>query len=172
MPDPTIIAGAVGAASTMAGGLFGWLRGRADSTTAQAKAQSDQLATLAKIVEQQSTVQGTLMDRAQRQSEKISALSAKLDEVRGQLADSMSDCRELREQVAAVGARLHEVEAQRDQLQLDLAAAQEQIGDLTEHVRALQQQVESLGYQPTPPPIQPRNAAGQFSKGKMKGRKP
>jgi len=86
MSDPTLIAGAVGAATTMAGGLFGWLRGRADSTTAQAKAQSDQLATLAKIVEQQSTVQGTLMDRAQRQSEKISALSAKLEALRSVLA--------------------------------------------------------------------------------------
>ena len=163
MPDPTTLAAVAGGATTLGAGFFGWLRGRADSTTAQAKAQSDQLATLAKIVEQQSGVQSALMDRAQRQSEKISVLSSKLDEVRGALSESRSD-------LAALQERLAEVEAQRDTLRTELSEAQEQIGDLSEHVRALQSQVEGLGHQPAPAP---RNKLGQFSKTapKPKGRK-
>jgi len=169
MPDPATLTAAAGAATTMGAGFFGWLRGRSEAATAAARAQSEQLATLASIVDQQAKNQQLLMDRAEKQSAKISALSAKLDEVRGQLADSQADCRDLREQVDGLQGRLAEVEGQRDQLQLDLAVATEQIADLSEHVAALSQQVMALGHQPAPAPA--RAANGQFTKQQKRGGK-
>jgi len=66
---------AAGAATTLGAGFFGWLRGRAETATAEAKAQTEQLATLTKAFEAQAKTSQILMDRSQHQSEKISSLT-------------------------------------------------------------------------------------------------
>lgn len=173
--EPTITAVATGVAS-LGAGLFGWLRGRSETATAEAKAQTEQLATLTKAFEAQAKTSQILMDRSQRQSEKISQLSAKLDATNSDLAESRADCKELREQLLSVSRRLREVEAERDLLRNQLTDSKEQMSDLQaqtsvllEHCRALSAQVEELGHQPAPAPE--RGPDGRFQAKKRGGKK-
>ncbi len=132
-PDPTIIASALGAIGTAAGGLFGWLRGKNHS---QRTAEELFLARIADL----ETRCDNLAESIERRREERAGLESELAAVRAE--------------VASLRAELADVQGEREELSTRLNEAEG-------HVQALQAQVEALGQVPTPAP--PRSANGRFA---------
>ena len=133
--DPNLPGLTIGALTTLGAGFFGWLKGRNGvQEAAQKTAQAEQEAQVA---------------RENATTEQVKALTEIVQNQGTFLATQSAQIQALIEARSRQSEKISATAAEMDRLRAKFNA---QIQTLTDHVRALEDQVRALGGKPVPPP--------------------
>ena len=133
--DPNLPVLTIGALTTLGAGFFGWLKGRNGvQEAAQKTAQAEQEAQVA---------------RENATTEQVKALTEIVQNQGTFLATQSAQIQALIEARSRQSEKISAMAAEMDRLRAKFNA---QIQTLTDHVKALEDQVRALGGKPVPPP--------------------
>lgn len=177
--DHNYLTAAGAAVAAVATGLFGWLTGKQATSRAAIQAETDQVQQLLESTAQQrkellarlDSVEAAATKREDALLARVSSAEQRADRLAAKISAQGVEIDKLHGQIVSLERQRNELQALAESLRVDLDELATDNQGLREHVDALSAQVQSLGQQPAPRPVPVRDAKGQFSKSKPKGKR-